>query len=161
MMNWSSEGESDNSLAEVLSMAGLAAQILKRIISRGRPIMDYKTTGFLGPTGFFHHGFKGHFDSMPSGHTAAAFGMAAAMGYRWPRLKYLWYGLALGVGASRLLVGAHFPSDVILGACLGGLAGRMTAYFLISSLPLADPGRPMTNTVDLHPENQRVVLRPL
>jgi membrane-associated phospholipid phosphatase len=136
-----------------VSMASLAVQTLKRIIGRVRPSVDHDTTSFLGPSELFHHGFKGYYDSMPSGHTAAAFAMAVVLAYRWPRLKWLWYGLALGVGVSRLLVDAHFPSDVILGACLGTLVGLLTTRWLIRSWPLENSRRAIMSAVESHPKN--------
>jgi len=63
--------------------------------------------------------------SFPSGHTCAAFAAACV----WRRcLPKRWMGnamlvLAALMGFSRLYVGVHFPSDVLVGACVGGLCG--------------------------------------
>ncbi len=130
-----------------VSMAGLVAQILKRIIGRVRPSANYDAKNFLGPSQLFSQGFKGHCDSMPSGHTAAAFAMAVVLAHRWPRLKALWYGLAIGVGISRLLVNAHFPSDVVLGACLGTLVGLATTRWLIRVWPLENSRRAIMTVI--------------
>lgn len=57
--------------------------------------------------------------SLPSGHTSAAFLCATflclALGWLFLPL-YLW---ATAVGASRVVLGVHFPSDTVLGAVLG------------------------------------------
>ncbi|KFN17665.1 phosphatase PAP2 family protein [Aeromonas bestiarum] len=58
--------------------------------------------------------------SLPSGHTAAAFLMAtvlAASFSLWAPLLFAWAAL---VGASRLLLGVHYLSDLVAGALLGG-----------------------------------------
>jgi len=57
--------------------------------------------------------------SFPSGHTSAAFLMSGILSSAFPPLAWLLYPWALGVGASRVLLGVHFPSDVFAGAVLG------------------------------------------
>jgi PAP2 superfamily. len=57
--------------------------------------------------------------SLPSGHTSAAFLFVGILCLTISPLfapLYLW---AAGVGASRVILGVHFPSDVLLGALLG------------------------------------------
>ncbi len=58
--------------------------------------------------------------SMPSSHTAAAVVMSVFLGMMYPRLRVLAALLAGVVGFGRILTGAHYPSDVLVGACLGG-----------------------------------------
>lgn len=67
--------------------------------------------------------------SMPSGHTLTAFAVASSLYFaldapRRGRFVWLWL-LASAVGLSRIAVGAHWPGDVAVGACLGVLAGGL------------------------------------
>ena len=67
--------------------------------------------------------------SMPSGHTLTAFAVASSLYFALDaqcrgRFVWLWL-LAAAVGLSRIAVGAHWPGDVAVGACLGVLAGGL------------------------------------
>jgi membrane-associated phospholipid phosphatase len=66
--------------------------------------------------------------SFPSGHTATGAGLAAGIWIVSPRRGILAAALALAVGYSRLHVGAHWLSDVLVGNLVGvtvGLVGRL------------------------------------
>jgi undecaprenyl-diphosphatase len=119
--------------AACVSLAGILSQVAKYLIGRVRPNVVGDTTHYLGPLGIFNEGPWAPIDSMPSGHTAAAFSMAVALTHRWPRLGVLWFFLAAGVGVARTLVDRHFPSDVILGALLGTAVAVVTLRYAINS----------------------------
>jgi membrane-associated phospholipid phosphatase len=112
-----------------IGLVGASVQLLKYLIGRVRPTVAGDSTIFAGPLGLLGDGTSHRIDSMPSGHTAAAFAMALALAFRWPKYTWLWIGLAIGVGISRTLVDAHFPSDVILGALLGTVVGLGVSRF--------------------------------
>jgi len=57
--------------------------------------------------------------SLPSGHTAAAFVMATLVGQFYPECNSMSLMWASMVGISRLLLGVHFLTDVVIGATLG------------------------------------------
>jgi undecaprenyl-diphosphatase len=62
--------------------------------------------------------------SFPSAHASTSFagaGVYARLGLPAAPL----YALATGLGLSRLYLGVHYPSDVVVGAALGGLVGSM------------------------------------
>ncbi|MGI9135232.1 MAG: phosphatase PAP2 family protein [Rhodoferax sp.] len=72
--------------------------------------------------------------SMPSGHTLTAFAVASALYFALPaasRWRQGWlFALAAAVGLSRVAVGAHWPGDVAVGACLGLLSGMLAQLLL-------------------------------
>lgn len=67
-------------------------------------------------------GNTGHgYQSFPSGHSAAAFALGVVLAWYYPRARALFWILAVGCAASRVLVSAHWPSDCIVGAGIGYL----------------------------------------
>jgi len=101
-------------------IAGLVAEGLKRTIPRDRP--------FDGETivhGWHHwrplfSGFSNDSNlGMPSSHAAVAFAGCLVMAAFMPRARWLFWGLAILCAVSRLVTGAHFASDVLVGGAIG------------------------------------------
>lgn len=91
--------------------------VLKHLFARPRPWVDCAA---LIPLVAEHDP-----NSFPSGHTSAAFAFALgslrALPKRW--MKAAVVILAALMGLSRLYVGVHYPSDVLVGFVVGDLAG--------------------------------------
>ena len=66
--------------------------------------------------------------SFPSGHTASSFAGATALVFYYPKAAPLVYGVAVGVGASRVHLGVHFPSDAAVGGVIGIGIGTFSAW---------------------------------
>lgn len=118
----------------------LACQAGKVLVGRPRPrsYFDDPHT-FLGPMGQYPvpAGAPGEWKlasamdagadlwSMPSSHTAMAVVLATFLAALYPRLTWLMLALAALVGAGRVVFDAHWPTDVVIGAALGLLIGRV------------------------------------
>jgi hypothetical protein len=97
-----------------ISTSGLIQTISKEAVGRSRPIsergsLDFKPFG--GPD----------FHSFPSGHTmlsvATSWILARQVGFM--PLKIVFYSLPVITGLSRVYMGAHWFSDILLGSALG------------------------------------------
>ncbi len=102
-------------LIAVLGFSGLASQVVKHLFGRARPSL----IDMVGPFHFDMLALKSTYASMPSGHAVSAFAMAVSLGWMAPRLRWPLLGLALLIAISRVVISAHYPSDVIAGAGLG------------------------------------------
>lgn len=60
--------------------------------------------------------------SFPSGHSAVAAGLAAALTWRYPHGAILFAGLAAATAIQRIVTSAHYPSDTAFGAAFGLIA---------------------------------------
>ena len=69
--------------------------------------------------------------SFPSGHTINAFAICGVLACEWPGLAPALGLLAGGIGASRVILGLHYVSDVAAGALLGLLIGGAVGGLLL------------------------------
>jgi membrane-associated phospholipid phosphatase len=99
-------------LCTSLIMSGIITTGLKAVIHRARPFQTYS---------FIHKETLGGGYSFPSGHTSSAFALATSVSIAYPK----WYVIApsflyaSAVGYSRMDLGVHYPSDVLIGAIIG------------------------------------------
>jgi undecaprenyl-diphosphatase len=101
-------------LAALLA-SGIAANVLKWGLGRARPSIS----DGVAPFGFDPIATSAGWASFPSGHATTIVALAVALGFVWPRLRLAFLSLALWVAVSRVMVGAHWLSDVVAGAALG------------------------------------------
>ncbi len=105
----------------VLAFSGIASQVIKHLFGRARPSL----IDMVGPFHFDLMALNSTYASMPSGHAVSAFAMAVSLGWMAPRLRWPLLGLALLIAISRVVISAHYPSDVIAGAGLGVFSAVM------------------------------------
>jgi membrane-associated phospholipid phosphatase len=114
-----------------IALPGLVVTVVKRLIGRVRPSV-------VGPFAYVPFSWRPDYASMPSGHATTAFAVAVALGALWPRARPLLWLYAIVIAASRVIIAAHYPSDVIAGACVGGFAALIVRnYFAARRLGFA------------------------
>jgi undecaprenyl-diphosphatase len=100
------------------AVAGLSVMLLKGLFDRARPPL---VDPGLDPVGTVPGSA-----SFPSGHAATAFAAAVAVGVLYPRFRTPLLALAATVALSRVYLGVHFATDVLVGSLLGAAIGLAT-----------------------------------
>lgn len=105
------------------SAVGLAVyKFLKRTFVRERPFIRHAGISLAGaPLDRY---------SFPSGHTLHAVAFTWQTCAAFPELGIVLMPLALAIAASRVVLGLHYPTDVLVGAVLGALCGMAGASFI-------------------------------
>ena len=124
-----------------LLLGGLISSYLKDYFDRMRPLAKFggwKESGLWhsGPNEKFTIMFKPFmYNSFPSGHCAAIFGVATIVSFLYRRLTGLMFLLGFIVMLSRIYVGVHFPLDTVGGAVIGTLTGFVVFKLYLALLP--------------------------
>jgi len=103
----------------------LAGEVIKWIVGRGRPFVGGKADAFnFAP-------FVGTeaYASFPSSHAIVGFALAFAVTALWPRARAAMMVYAILIAASRLVLLAHHPSDVVAGALVGIVGAMFVRYW--------------------------------
>jgi membrane-associated phospholipid phosphatase len=103
-----------------IGLPGLIETICKRLIGRARPFV-------AGDDVWSYVPFSWHpaHASFPSGHTTTAFAALVAIGAIFPQARALMWIYAVLIGLSRVVITAHYPSDVIAGAIVGAVGALL------------------------------------
>ena len=115
-------------------------ELAKWVAGRGRPFVGGKADPFnFAPFA----GTEAH-ASFPSAHSVTAFALAFAIAAVWPRARGIMIAYALVIAATRLVLLAHHPSDVMAGAIIGIIGALGVRYwFAVRGLgfAIAEGGR--------------------
>ncbi len=96
-----------------LSASHLIVHLLKKRFNRHRPYLVH------GQIHTFANPLKDY--SFPSGHTTAIFSVATTLSLFIPAFVSVMLPVAVIVGLSRIYLGLHYPTDVIIGAFIGSM----------------------------------------
>ncbi|MBR0797569.1 phosphatase PAP2 family protein [Bradyrhizobium jicamae] len=110
-------------LSVALSVA--VGEVVKWIVGRGRPFVGGKANAF----NFQHFAGTEAYASFPSGHAITAFALAFAVSAVWPRARIPMLIYALIIAATRLVLLAHHPSDVVAGALVGVIGAMAVRHW--------------------------------
>ena len=103
-------------------ITGIFTQIIKFIVGRPRP-NHVVEQGYFG---FDFFNLSSAFNSFPSGHTSTIFIVALTFSLFTPKLKYFYLCCASIVALSRVVVGAHFFTDIIGGVVIAFIGFKIT-----------------------------------
>ena len=99
-----------------LLMAFVDAEVLKFLIRRERPGIDFEPLAFRAfSDGLFHTSGFG----FPSTHTATAVAGGAVLCRLYPGACWFWITWAAACGLGRIVASAHFATDVYAGMLVG------------------------------------------
>ena len=109
-----------------VALSGIFIIIIKVIVARFRPpaLINDNLFGF----NWFEFGYM--VNSFPSGHATTAFSAFVALGLLMPKFSKLFLFIALLIALSRVVLGVHYLSDVII----GGTIGTLWAYYLYNRI---------------------------
>jgi undecaprenyl-diphosphatase len=108
-------------LFSAVAVPSLFDTIIKRMIGRARPLV----TGHFDPFAFSPFIWRADYASLPSGHATSAFAILVAFSTLWPRARTWFLLYAVMIAISRVVLRAHYPTDVAAGALVGIVGALM------------------------------------
>jgi undecaprenyl-diphosphatase len=116
---------------------------MKPFFGRLRPSHEPELEGLL----HLVDGYRGGLYGFASSHAANTFGVAIFIWlslrkhYRWIGVIFIW---AILMSYTRIYLGVHYPTDILVGAIIGSLCGLLSAkssFWLLKNKPLTEKQR--------------------
>jgi lipid A 4'-phosphatase len=114
-----------------LLLVGVITQIFKHFVGRPRPnhaLLD-------GSFEFSFFNAESAFHSFPSGHSSTIIAVAIIGSLALPGFRYFFYFCGFIIALSRVVVGAHFFTDVFGGALIALIVYRVFDFFVSTKYP--------------------------
>ncbi len=110
-------------ITAVIIMSQIIVHTIKHLVVRPRPCYALSNTIIkkLPPVNSY---------SFPSGHTCTAFCIAFTLSKFFTGFAALFYVIAVLVGISRIYLGMHYPTDVIVGSLIGYISYILVCLIL-------------------------------
>ena len=123
--------------------SGIAVQIFKHILGRPRPPLFHSNN--LSTIDIFN--FDSRWHSFPSGHTATIFAFIFCLIFLFPKIKNILITIAIVIASTRVIVGAHYVSDIFGGALVAYITSILLRdkFFQKSKLFQSDQGYLISN----------------
>ena len=125
--------------------SGIIVQILKHIFGRPRPPLFHSNN--LSTLDIFN--FDSRWHSFPSGHTATIFAFIFCLMFLFPKIKNILIAIAIIIASTRVIVGAHYVSDIFGGAFVAYITTILLRdnFFQKSKLFQSDQGILVSNEI--------------
>jgi undecaprenyl-diphosphatase len=106
-----------------VAASGLIAVFVKYLLGRARP-REFEAAGSFA---FDFWSGDASWACLPSGHATTAMSLGVALALLFPRLRWVFLSIGFWIAVSRLFTRSHYPSDVLAGCLLGGVAAWLIA----------------------------------
>lgn len=114
----------------LMVISSLLSVVIAEVVGKTVSLFHFNYQPFVSLSGVNQLIEKDIGNSFPSDHTIIFFTVCFTFFFFKKKYKYLWIGLALLVGLSRIWVGVHYPADVLTGA-ITGIAAAYLCYKLV------------------------------
>lgn len=124
-----------------VGLPGIVVNVAKIFVGRARPTLFAE----LGAFSFHPFEVTYRYASFPSGHATTVGSVAAVLVLLFPRARYAALLVCIWIASTRVFVGAHYPSDTVVGFGLGYGLAVLTALvfarlgFLFRQMPSGLP----------------------
>lgn len=105
-----------------LVVSQLIIHSVKRLVNRPRPYKVLEFANAIKPPKCKY--------SLPSGHSSSALTIALVLSFFFPSFMAIFVTLALLVGISRVFLGCHYPSDVLIGMLISFVIYKFIIYII-------------------------------